>query len=46
MNDSNKTLFHVNQQPVQFDGDGQATLLSVLRDELSLSGPKFGCGQG
>ncbi len=46
MNDSNKTLFHVNQQPVQFDGDDKTTLLSVLRDELSLSGPKFGCGQG
>lgn len=38
--------FHVNQQPAAFDGDGQAPLLSVLRDELSLSGPKFGCGQG
>jgi len=39
-------LFHVNQQAVAFDGDAQATLLSVLRDELDLSGPKFGCGQG
>lgn len=46
MSDSNPTLFHVNQQPVQFNGDAQATLLSVLRDELALSGPKFGCGQG
>jgi nicotinate dehydrogenase subunit A len=41
-----KTMFHVNQQPVQFDGDDKTNLLSVLRDELSLSGPKFGCGQG
>lgn len=40
------TVFHVNQQAVQFDGDEQATLLSVLRGELGLSGPKFGCGQG
>jgi nicotinate dehydrogenase subunit A len=39
-------MFHVNQRPVQFAGDDQATLLSVLRDELALSGPKFGCGQG
>ena len=38
--------FHVNQQAVNFSGGGQATLLSVLRDELALSGPKFGCGQG
>jgi nicotinate dehydrogenase subunit A len=40
------TMFHVNQQAVHFDGDDKATLLSVLRDELGLSGPKFGCGQG
>jgi len=46
MSDKKQTLFHVNQQPVQFDGDEKATLLSVLRDELNLSGPKFGCGQG
>ena len=39
-------MFHVNRQPVHFDGDTNATLLSVLRDELALSGPKFGCGQG
>ena len=46
MSNAPKTLFHVNQQPVQFDGDDKTNLLSVLRDELSLSGPKFGCGQG
>ncbi|MDP3701379.1 MAG: (2Fe-2S)-binding protein [Hylemonella sp.] len=46
MSEKKPTLFHVNQQPVRFDGDGKATLLSVLRDELALSGPKFGCGQG
>lgn len=39
-------MFHVNQQPVHFDGDDKTPLLSVLRDELGLSGPKFGCGQG
>ena len=38
--------FHVNQRPVTFAGDTQAMLLSVLRDELGLNGPKFGCGQG
>ncbi len=40
------TTFHVNTSAVRFDGDTNATLLSVLRDELALSGPKFGCGQG
>lgn len=39
-------MFHINQQAVAFDGDPNATLLSVLRGELALSGPKFGCGQG
>ncbi len=39
-------MFQVNKQPMQFDGDDKSTLLSVLRDELGLSGPKFGCGQG
>ncbi len=46
MSEAGKTMFHVNRQAVHFDGDGKATLLSVLRDELALSGPKFGCGQG
>lgn len=39
-------MFHVNQHPVHFAGDDKASLLSVLRDELRLSGPKFGCGEG
>lgn len=46
MSDKKQTMFQVNQQPVHFGGDEKATLLSVLRDELNLSGPKFGCGQG
>lgn len=40
------TMFHVNRQAVHFAGDDTAMLLSVLRGELGLSGPKFGCGQG
>ena len=39
-------MFHVNREAVHFTGDDTATLLSVLRGELGLSGPKFGCGQG
>lgn len=52
MSDNNRDIkevapmFHVNKQAVHFEGDDKATLLSVLRDELGLSGPKFGCGQG
>ncbi len=26
--------------------DGEASLLSVLRDEIGLTGPKYGCGEG
>ena len=36
----------VNGQTVTQEWDPQRLLLSVLRDELGLSGPKFGCGQG
>jgi len=39
-------MFHVNGQPFSPDADEQTPLLSVLRDELALSAPKFGCGQG
>lgn len=40
------TDFQLNGQPCTVDADGKATLLSVLRDECGLSGPKFGCAQG
>ena len=39
-------MLHVNGQEHTGSFDPQRTLLSVLRDELGLSGPKFGCGQG
>ena len=41
-----QAMFHVNGKAVTFEGDDKAPLLSILRDELGLSGPKFGCGQG
>ncbi len=28
------------------DADGDRSLLSVLRDDLGLTGPKYGCGEG
>jgi isoquinoline 1-oxidoreductase alpha subunit len=38
--------FIVNGETRQFDGDGDMPLLWYLRDELGLTGTKFGCGAG
>ena len=38
--------FHLNGKPCTVDADSAVPLLAVLRDDQSLSGPKFGCGQG
>src|SRR3954462_6602879 len=37
---------HVNAKAVRMDADGERSLLSVLRDDLDLTGSKFGCGEG
>jgi aerobic-type carbon monoxide dehydrogenase small subunit (CoxS/CutS family) len=37
---------HVNGKRRAVDADAEATLLSVLRDDLGLIGTKFGCGEG
>src|SRR5678815_3026027 len=36
----------VNGQTRKFDGDGDLPLLWYLRDELDLTGAKYGCGMG
>ncbi len=36
----------INSSPIQLDIDPQRTLLSVLRDDLDLTGSKYGCGDG
>ena len=36
----------INGQPHSFDADPNATLLSVLREQLDLTGTKYGCGEG
>src|SRR3989454_11094771 len=36
----------VNGQTTRFDLDADTPLLYVLRDNLALNGPKFGCGLG
>jgi nicotinate dehydrogenase subunit A len=38
--------FTVNGRQVEVDVSPEASLLSVLRHEVGLSGPKFGCGMG
>lgn len=38
--------FNVNGQERSFDGDPEMPLLWYLRDELGLTGSKFGCGEG
>ena len=38
--------FHVNGRPVRIDVAPDASLLSVLREELGLRGTRFGCGMG
>ena len=38
--------FKINSKTVDFDGDETTPLLWVIRDELNMTGTKFGCGIG
>src|SRR5580700_9437310 len=40
------TQLNVNGSDAQIDAEGERSLLSVLRDDLNLTGPKYGCGEG
>jgi nicotinate dehydrogenase subunit A len=40
------TELDVNGSRRRVNADGQRSLLSVLRDDLDLTGTKFGCGEG
>jgi len=40
------TELHVNGSVRRLDADSERTLLSVLRDDLDLTGTKYGCGEG
>ena len=40
------TKLNVNEREYAIDVDADATLLSVLRDQLDLTGTKYGCGEG
>jgi Aerobic-type carbon monoxide dehydrogenase, small subunit CoxS/CutS homologs len=37
---------HINGRAVTIDVRGDRTLLSVLREDLDLTGAKYGCGEG
>lgn len=43
---SRVTELHVNGKDLRIDADGERSLLSVLRDDLDLTGTKYGCGEG
>jgi aerobic-type carbon monoxide dehydrogenase small subunit (CoxS/CutS family) len=38
--------FTLNGRPVRLKVDGKRSLLWVLRTDLGLTGPKYGCGEG
>ena len=38
--------FKLNDKPVRLNTDGNRILLWVLRTDLGLTGPKYGCGEG
>lgn len=39
-------MFMLNGQPCEPGAEADVPLLSVLREQLGLCGPRFGCGQG
>ena len=43
---ANISSLNINGKTVQIDCDPERTLLSVLRDDLELTGAKYGCGEG
>jgi aerobic-type carbon monoxide dehydrogenase small subunit (CoxS/CutS family) len=41
-----KYSLRINGRAVQVESDGDESLLEVLREELDLTGTKYGCGEG
>src|SRR5215469_12016277 len=46
MPDTTPRILTVNQQRHEFTAKAGQTLLDLLRDELGITGPKLGCGEG
>jgi len=42
----NITELHVNGHTLSVEAEAERSLLSVLRDDLELTGAKYGCGEG
>jgi aerobic-type carbon monoxide dehydrogenase small subunit (CoxS/CutS family) len=42
----NVTEVRINGKPHRLEADPERSLLSVLRDDLDLTGSKYGCGEG
>ena len=40
------TALNINGKKMTVDADSSVSLLSVLRDDLDLTGTKYGCGEG
>jgi aerobic-type carbon monoxide dehydrogenase small subunit (CoxS/CutS family) len=40
------TQLHINGVKVRLNAEAERSLLSVLRDDLELTGAKYGCGEG
>ncbi|MDB6016763.1 MAG: (2Fe-2S)-binding domain protein [Pedosphaera sp.] len=40
------TKLQVNAKDLRIDADAERSLLSILRDDLDLTGCKYGCGEG
>ncbi|MGH9375942.1 MAG: (2Fe-2S)-binding protein, partial [Terriglobia bacterium] len=40
------TELHVNGRRCALDAESETSLLSVLRNQIGLTGPKYGCGEG
>jgi aerobic-type carbon monoxide dehydrogenase small subunit (CoxS/CutS family) len=43
---ANVTELRINDAKRQVNAEGERSLLSVLRDDLELTGAKYGCGEG
>ena len=41
-----KIQFQINGSSYRVDADAEASLLSVLREQLDLTGTRYGCGEG
>jgi aerobic-type carbon monoxide dehydrogenase small subunit (CoxS/CutS family) len=46
MRDAQRINLSINDRPVSVTTDSQRSILEVLREDLGLTGTKYGCGEG